>query len=219
MRDLLFLVADSNMEFAIRGFFEREHWNRSIGCATFDFDPGKDKDIRVATGANDPGLYSRAVELLRPFSSTYRRVVVMVDEEWEGSPGAEDIQDRIKRQIHAAGWNEKDGLALVLVPEVDIWLWSPSPHVAVAMGWKSWAELREAIQKQPPQERPWFPNDQPKPQRPKEAAEWALRQKGKARSSSVYREITSKISIGRCKDPALRTLVERLRTWFPADEP
>lgn len=55
MRELLFLVADTNMEFALRGFFERERPHLSIGCGPIDFDPRPNRDILVAAGANDSG--------------------------------------------------------------------------------------------------------------------------------------------------------------------
>ena len=69
MRPLLFLVADKNMEYALRGFFERDRWDLSVPCERFDFDTNS--DIRVATGHDDPGLYARANKLLRPFSGDH----------------------------------------------------------------------------------------------------------------------------------------------------
>ncbi len=138
MRDLFFLVADSNMEYAIRGFFERGATHQILGCRPFEFDPGRDRDIVVAAGDNDPGLYVRANEWLKARATGYRHVVVMIDAEWEGSPGAEAIRNKLGKHIEDAGWAAADGLGLVLEPEVDIWLWSDSPHSATTMGWDSW---------------------------------------------------------------------------------
>ena len=103
MSPLLFLVADKNMEYALRGFFERDRWDRVVPCAPFTFDV--DRDIRVAAGQSDPGLYTRANELLRPFRGKYRRVAVMIDAEWDGSPGAEAIRQKIQEHIASAAWD------------------------------------------------------------------------------------------------------------------
>jgi len=42
---------------------------------------------------------------------------------------------RLNEHVIAAGWSAGEGL--VLVPEVDVWLWSDSVHVAKAMGWQN----------------------------------------------------------------------------------
>jgi len=65
MRDCVFLVADSNMAAAFRGFFTRERFERSLGCGMFGFDPRE--DLIVDEAGSDPGVYGRAHELLRPY--------------------------------------------------------------------------------------------------------------------------------------------------------
>jgi len=208
MRPLLFMVADKNMENALRGFFERNHWYKAIECAPIDFNPSR--DILVAAGQNDPGIYVRANELLGNYSRKYDHVVVMVDAAWEGSPGAEAIRSKVRGHILNAGWQPGAGLELVLQPEVDVWLWSPSPHAAAAMGWPSWSELKEALEQEK------FPMDAlGKPVNPKAAAEWALRKRKKPRSSTIYKQVTSRVSLGRCRDPAMLALVAAMKRWFP----
>lgn len=212
MRPLLFLVADKNMEHALRGFFERDGWHRAVPCEHFEFDANR--DIRVAAGQNDSGLYTRANELLRPFHGRYERVVVMIDAKWDGSPGVERIRQRIQEHLTNAGWVDVDSLALVFDPEVDVWLWSDSPHVPKAMGWADWGALRRALEKER-----FLAKGAVKPQRPKEAAEWALRKKRKPRSSAVYRKIAAAVSLSRCRDPSLRELLDALSRWFPRKGP
>ncbi len=212
MRPLLFLVADKNMEYTLRGFFERKNWGRIVGCDPFAFDVNR--DIRVAVGQHDPGLFTRANELLRPFRSKYKHVVVMVDAEWDGSPGVDNIRSRLREHIISAGWGDDGGLSLVLDPEIDVWLWSDSPHAATAMGWSGPEELRSALEA----EKLLAPGDA-KPERPKEAAEWALRRRGKPRSSAIYRRIAGTVSLNRCRDPVLHELLDALRTWFPRKGP
>ncbi len=212
MNDLLFFVADKNMAEAIGGLLERKQIHRIVGCAPFTFDARR--DIKVAAGQNDPGLYERANELLRPLAADYARAVVIVDEEWEGSPGAEEIERALRSHLNDAGWSEGNSLGLVVRPEADVWLWSDSPHSATALGWTSWAVLRPRLE-----EEGLLAADRMKPERPKEAAEWALRNCGhKApRSAALYRQVSSKVSIQRCEDNTLARLLNGLRAWFPLD--
>lgn len=58
MNDLLFLVADTHMREAVRGFLERDAVHEIIGCRRFEFDARR--DIKVAKGQSDPGLYVQA---------------------------------------------------------------------------------------------------------------------------------------------------------------
>lgn len=212
MKDLLFLVADKNMAEAVGGFLERDQIHSIVGCGRFKFDARR--DIKVAVGQNDPGLYVRANELLRPLAEEYMRAVVIVDEEWNGSPGAHDIEGRLLEHLADAGWSEENSLGLVVQPEADVWLWSDSPYSAKALGWASWDVLRPALEKQG-----LLAAGQPKPERPKEAAEWALRNGDKKtpRSAALYRQVSSHASIKRCEDDALKRLLSALRAWFPAE--
>jgi len=211
VRDLLFYVADGNMKEAIRGFMGRGGLAQRVGCGTITFDARL--DIKVAKGQNDPGVFTRGDELLRPFSGEYRHVVVIVDEEWEGSPGASAIHTRLHAHLRAEGWGAT-GLALVVRPEADIWLWTDTDHTANALGWANWTQLSAALR-----EGSWLNDDAIKPERPKEAAEWALKTGPEyiKRSSALYRRVTSRVSASRCTDSAVETLLETLRVWFPAE--
>jgi len=217
VRDLLFYVADGNMREAIRGFMERDALQHRVGCAAIEFDARA--DIKVAKGQNDPGVFTRGHELLRPFMGEYQHVVVIVDEEWEGSPGADAIRDQLQAHLRATGW-EDTGLALVVRPEADVWLWTDTDHTANALGWANWGRLSAALQ-----EKHWLEADAIKPERPKEAAEWALRKGPETikRPSALYRKVTSKVSATRGTDDPVETLLETIQTrslvgaaWTPS---
>lgn len=203
-------AADGQMGEALGGFLEREAIDRIIGCRPFEFDSRR--DIKVAKGQNDCGLHTRADELLRPFAGEYRHAVVIVDEEWEGSPGAAQIRDRLNAHLGRAGWAPPEGMSLVVRPEVDAWLWSDSPHSAQAMGWESWEQLRLALVS-----KGWLDEGATKPARPKEAADWAVRNGARRvrRSAALYRKVASRVGVGRCEDPAVVELLDALRRWFP----
>ena len=54
-RPCVILVADSNMAAAFRGYFQRDGWHFSLGCAPFEIDTGVVADLIVDEGGNDPG--------------------------------------------------------------------------------------------------------------------------------------------------------------------
>ena len=65
----------------------------------------------------------------------------------------------------------------------------------------------------------WWPQGAAKPLRPKEAAEWVLRQTRQPRSSSIYQKLAAHISIKGCTDAAFIELHAALQAWFPQEEP
>ncbi len=97
-------------------------------------------------------------------------------------------------------------------PEADNWLWTDTPHTAAALGWANMNELRQWLA----DEGDW-PHDSPKPPRPKETAEKALRKMRKPRSSTIYREAAGRVSLKRCQDPSVHELAEAFRKWFPKE--
>jgi hypothetical protein len=207
MRPLGFMVADKNMEACVHGLLSRSEWQKSIGCSLVDVAP---QDVHVAAGHADPGLYSRGRDLLRPHAGSYEHMVVMVDAEWAGSPDPRSVQMRMREHLNGAGWSDDRSLALVFEPEVDLWLWTKTDHTARALGWPAWSQLDAALAAAG-----HWPPDAPKPPRPKEAAEWALRRQRKPRSSSVYRDVTANVGLGRCTDASYVALRNALQTWFP----
>ena len=208
MRDCIFLVADTNMQAAFEGFLSRVGFHQSLGCGFFDFDPGQ--DIKVASGDNDPGLYVRGHELLRPFQSSHRHAVVVLDVQWDGSPGAETIKQHLTERICATGWKPGAFQVIVIDPELENWIWQQNELVARGLGFDNANALITDIDIQ----QAW-PDDASKPTRPKETLEAVLEKKRIPRSSAIYKKITARVSVRRCQDGAFQELVEILRTWFP----
>ena len=104
MRDCIFLVADKNMEAAFIGFLTRGNFHLNLGIRHFDFDP--QQDIIVEAGS-DPGIYTRAHELITPYQKTHRYAVVVLDNDWNGSPGVDNISENIMGNLIATGWSQK----------------------------------------------------------------------------------------------------------------
>jgi hypothetical protein len=208
MRDCVFLLADKNMQATFKGFLTRTRFCRSLGCGEFDFDPCS--DLHVAAGDNDPGLYTRGHELLRPFRTSHRHAVVVLDAEWNGSPGKDEIAENITARIAETGWSRDHFVVIVIAPELENWIWQKNDNVARSLGYSSQDELMADTDLQEA-----WPQGQAKPCLPKEIMELLLRKRRIPRSSSIYQKISSQISVRNCSDNAFLLLINKLRLWFP----
>lgn len=210
MRDCIFLLADKNMQAAFEGFFTRQGCPQRLGCGNFVFDPRQ--DIAVASGDNDPGLYTRGHELLRPYQATHRHAVVVLDADWDGSPGKTAITEHLTAQITATGWRADRFNVIVIDPELENWIWQQNDHVARGLGFGNSNELMA----DPDLQVAW-PQGQVKPSSPKEILEFLLQKRRIPRSSAIYKQITSQVSVKHCQDSAFHRLIDSLRTWFPQE--
>ena len=204
--DLIVLVPDRNMEAAISGLLCRSE-ALAIRPVTFHIYMHIERD---------PGCYHRAHDFLRPMTARASRALVVFDRVGSGREGdsASDLEQQVTRRLSAAGWGNRAS-AIVLDPELEVWVWGDSPHVDRCLGWEG----------QHPSLRVWlreqglWPTDEPKPKDPKRAVELALRRARKPRSSAVYRQLADTVGLQRCSDPAFARLCALLRTWFPISQP
>ncbi len=211
-RPCVILVADSNMAATFRGFFKRNKWHLSLGCAQFEFNPDIGADLIVDEGGNDPGVYTKGHELLRPFQHSHHRALVVLDCEWDGSPGRISIINDVTARLVTSGWSEHAVKVIAIDPELENWLWQDKPQVAEILRYRDAPPLRQYLADQD-----WWPLDQSKPPRPKEATEWILRQTRQPRSSAIYEQLAEKISVIGCTDQAFAEMRATLLAWFPVE--
>ena len=203
-RDIIFLVADRNMEATVQGLLSRTESLaiRRVGSV-----------IRTHP-QRDPGCYRRAHEFLGPFPNLYAYAMVLFDREGCGNQtqSRKTLEAEVEDRLAHAGWRQR-ARAIVLDPELECWVWSDSPHVDVALGWKDRSPgLRTWLV-----ENSLLDQDQVKPARPKEAMERVLRFVRKPRSSAIYRELAVTVGLHRCTDPAFEKLRTTLQRWFPVE--
>lgn len=199
-RDLVLLVADANIEHTVKGLLSRPE---AIGIRAVKFEVIKHVE-------RDPGCLKSA-DLLRLYRGRYRHALVLFDREGSGRENSsrEALEQDLERRL-SPDWGER-ARVVVLDPELEAWLWSDSPHVDAVLGWAGLTpSLRSWLV-----ERNLLAAGAVKPRRPKEAAERALRQVRKPRSSALYGELARKVSFQRCEDPSFRRMLEILRGWFP----
>lgn len=204
MKDLVILVADKNMQFALRGALARPE-ALGIRSLTFDFRPHMGRD----GGARTTGVDVLALERQR-----FAHALLVFDLDGCGAPPgqtAEDLEQVLDQRLEAL-WGAQ-AKSIVITPEVDIWLWGADAALREALHWPLNGPVRAWLQTQG-----FVFDSHGKPAQPKEAIEALVRCCKLPRSSALYEKITSRISLQRCADPAFLRLRTVLRAWFPAKD-
>jgi len=158
----------------------------------------------------DPGVFTTAQDFLRQFLKSHRYAIAIFDCEGCGSNSApHEIRNSLQQRLDVNGWKDRSNV-VVLNPELETWVWSPSHHVATALGWRDFRTLKRWLVSQQ-----FLAESEIKPRRPKEAMEAALQQARLPRSTAIYSKIASKIEFENCVDNTFLEFVATLRSWFP----
>lgn len=161
-----------------------------------------------------PGCFRESADILSTFLGTARHALVVFDHEGSGqeSRDVNEIAADVRQRLAMSGWDDRAEV-LVIEPELEIWLWTPSPHLDEALGWKGHAPTLRAWLTS----KGFWPVDAPKPTRPKEAMRAALREAQVRPSSSIFRRVAERVSVDACTDPAFGRLQGLLRGWFSVE--
>jgi len=200
--DLVVVVADKDMEYVVRGLLNR---SKALGMRLVSAEV-------FAHPEHDPGCYLRAHTFLRSMVNKYAKAMVLFD--LHGC-GAEDrtraeLEAEVEGRLGNSGWKGRCGV-VVLDPELEVWVWSDSPHVAETLGWRT---RTPSLTQWLKGERLWHAGA-PKPHAPKEALQAVLRLTQLPRSASRYKQLAEAVSLERCRDGAFLKLKTVLQTWFP----
>lgn len=201
--DLVALVADKDIEGALSGLLAR---GPALGLRSLDYQIFKHPN-------RDSGCFKTAQDFLRSQSNRFNHALVLFDRHGCGrdADARAALEKDVEQRLEANGWEGRSA-AVVLDPELEIWVWSPSPLVDEALGWAGrQPTLREALA-----HAGLLAPGAAKPADPKRAVEHALEVARRPRSSAIYATLARTLPIADCRDPALGKLLERLRAWFPA---
>lgn len=203
MKDLVLLVADKNMHFALKGALERPE---ALGIRPVQY------EIPVHPG-RDGGMRKSGPEILALERRRFTHALAMLDFEGSGTDLANgrELEARLDERLKSV-WNTQ-AKAIVIEPELDIWMWGSDNAIQEVIRWPSGRIIRQWLLEQGFQFR-----SNGKPDRPKEALESLLQELKRPRSSALYHEIASKISLRKCRDEAFQRLRRQLVTWFPRQE-
>lgn len=209
MKELVILVADAAMEAVLRTFFEREAVEKRLGCGEISIDPVQDifRD-RLHT---DGGVHRRAHEILRPYIRTHRRAMVVLDQQFGAERPADQVRFEILDNLRRNGWPDRCEV-VVIDPELEVWLWQDSPHVARAVGHQGIQSLREHLAGVGD-----WPENLDKPKEPKGTLHRLVRENRVGVATGVYCNIAKQVSVKGCVDESFQRFLMALRDWFPAE--
>jgi hypothetical protein len=198
MRDLILLVPDKNTEYTVRGALGRP---ASLGIREIDF------QVLVDQG-RDGGVRRRGSQVLGVQHARFLHALLLLDYEGSGSRLAPaELEGQLDDALSVM-WGDR-AKAIVIDPEMDVWMWGAETHVRSMVDWqfpegvRSWLISQSFV----------FAADG-KPTRPKEALAAAFRRAQTPRSSARYEYAAQRISLTRCKDDAFARLRASMVNWF-----
>ena len=194
-KDLIVLVADGHQEQTVATLLTRRQPSLGIRQIFIDID----SDIRPHPN-RDPGVFHGAGSFLADLAGLYQHALVLIDAEW-GVLSAEEIEEKIQDDLNRNGWKGRSAV-IVIDPELEIWVWSTSPHVPSLFG-TDW----ETIKNLGHQTGHWQEGET-KPSR--------LRRTKTKYSAALYRQLAEKVSLRGCQDSSFRRFCEIVQGWFPA---
>lgn len=174
------------------------------------------ESVVASENRHDPACAKKGVELLGEYVRDFNHAILMFDHEGSGREreSPEEIEASLDAEFRRSTWGAR-ARAIVVTPELEVWLWGGSPHVDEVIGWSGrLPSLRDWLA-----EEGWWPQDAPKPGRPKEAFRAALRKTRSKAHPRIMQAIARRVSYRRCSDRAFLRLGDTLRTWFPPDSP
>ena len=202
-KDLVVLAADKDIQQVLAGLFERP---QALDIRPIQYDV-------LVHPQHDPACALRGVEFLSNLADEYRHGLLIFDHEGSGREQRPqlEVQQELNRQfVNRTEWSDR-ARALVLWPELEVWVWGDSPHIDEIIGWsKQQSTLRQWLVNGA-----WIRQIADKPDRPKEAFEAALRHARTPRSSSLYRKIAKAVSLKRCTDASFLEFKSLMQEWFP----
>lgn len=206
MKELAILLADKDAEAALKGLLKR---SAALGICPL---PENTYDVFVHP-LHDHACYFRAHEYMRRCLSTHHRLLVIFD--YHGC-GAEhqfssiEAEKNVEKELSRCGW-ENRCCAIAIDPELEIWVWSDSPHVEIELGWRGkQTSIREwLVQKS------LLEPHEAKPKDPKKAMKAILKEAHKPLSSAIFGDLAKNVGFSSCVDRAFLKFKETLQRWFP----
>lgn len=204
-KDLYVLVADQDMLQTMKELLNR---GESLGFRPIKYAVAK--HLR-----RDPGCRTDASLYLRSYIHDYQHVLVMFDREGCGnSDSREEIQHAVERDLAANGWQGRSK-AIVIDPELEIWVWNRSDHVPKILGCgtqyqelKAWLVTKNL-----------WPSSSTKPPNPKKAMRAALHRGKRRTSAKLFGQLAKLVTLQHCQDPAFNEFRKTLQQWFPVVHP
>ena len=214
MRDIVYLVADGEMQATVEGFFENPAFDTRLNCARFEFDTRKDL---IKHPRKDPGVYQDGHNLLKSYVSTHNYAVVMVDFAFNDNLQAMDYQqfcETIKANMRAVGWPDERFFVMAINPELEVLMWQADTRRVEPIfdypgangSLRAWLQAKNL-----------WDADALKPADPKAAID-AVRGQSWGRKKAhiqLFKRIARDVSFKGCADPSFNGLLQQIQAWYP----
>lgn len=214
MRDIVFLVADGEMQATVEGFFENPAFDARLQCARFEFDTKQDL---IKHPRKDPGVYQDGHNLLKSYVDTHNYAVVMVDFAFNDNLRTMDYQafcETMKANMRAAGWPDDRFFVMAINPELEVLMWQADTrriepvfdYPGASGSLRAWLQDRNL----------WDVDDL-KPADPKAAIDAVRRQSWgrKKTHSQLFKRIAKEVSFRGCEDESFTGLLQKIQAWYP----
>lgn len=201
MQDLVVLVADKNMQYAVQGALGRAQ-ALNVRPFTCEFRSHMGRDGGVRTSGSD---------VLARETQRFGHALMLLDFEGCGHDNDDpmDLEVKLDQRL-STQWGLR-AKAIVISPEVDVWLWGNDALLREILRWPKDQAIRDWLG-----DEGFAFNADDKPVRPKEALDALRCVLKKPRSSALYAKVTGRLSLQNCRDAAFIRLRNQLRLWFPA---
>ncbi|MEG3759283.1 hypothetical protein V5096_15150 [Pseudoalteromonas carrageenovora] len=216
MRDIIFLVADGEMQATVEGFFDNEAFDQRLQCARFEFDTKQDL---IKHPRKDPGVYNEGHHFLKSYLETHRYAVLMVDFDFNDNLDVMDYErfcDDIKAKMRSVGWPDERFFVMAINPELEVLMWqSDTRRIEHIFDYKGQpGGLRSWLQ-----ERNLWDEGLSKPQDPKAAIDKVRGQSWgrKKTHSQIFKRIAKEVSFRGCEDESFNGLLQQIQAWYPQE--
>jgi len=168
---------------------------------------------------HDPDVLENWKIYLSPFYSKAEHALVIFD--WTGSGAektgkrpenlAEELKEAINKDARKTNWVG----VVIIVPELEVWIWADSIHVPHALGFrdKNYKQFKDYLISTFAD---LWPAASQKPSQPEELLGKIRKMKSLPISSSLFKEIAEKASLAHCSDTSFQKLRDTLQRWFKA---
>jgi hypothetical protein len=199
--DLVVLAADGGIEQVMRGLLTR---TQSLGIRQLEqVEYPKEKAL-------DSRTFRDAALLANQYRTSHEHALVMLDRAWDlGTKlgGRGEMESSVEKDLEVV-WGDRAS-CIVIEPELEVWIWSDSPHVARHLGWDNNEQLRQWLA-----ETEYWGHGSSKPSDPKAAYKAAIYAKRVPHSNSIFRQLAEVVGLKHCQDPAFHKLRSTLQRWF-----
>ncbi len=205
-KDLIVIVPDIDMEVSIRRLLLR---TKALGIRQIEFDVNRHFQ-------RDAGCRTDSHNYLKLWQNEFNFAMVIFDLEGCGNEASRiNTEDEVQELLNNNGWRDRSSV-IVIEPELESWIWSDSPELDEVLGWSNRSiSMREWVRSQTD----YWPVDNQKPARPKEAFREVLRELRLQPSASLFDELANRMSVRRCTDPSFQKFKGNLLKWFAPVSP